>query len=89
MKKMCEIEEEMKFCDDEVRTILYGSDSIGMLRFGSLNKEDAKGKGYFSKRKKFLEHRGRLVQCFLYDKNHFTIDYPMKTNLKWLEEDQV
>jgi hypothetical protein len=89
LKKMCEIEEQPKFCDDEMRTFLDGTESREMPRLGSLNKEDAQGKGDVTTRKKLLDRRGRLVRCFLCDENHFATDCPMKTKLEWLEEDQV
>jgi len=67
LKNMHDIKEQLKLCNNEMRTFLEGTMSREMIIRGSLNNEDAQGKGYFATRKKFLDRRGRLIRCFLFD----------------------
>ena len=69
LKNMHDIKEQLKLCNNEMRTFLEGTMSREMLRMGSLNKEDSQGKGDFATRNKFIDNRGRLVLCFLCDEN--------------------
>ena len=89
LKKLCEIEEQLKLHDDDMRIILDGTISREMLILGFLNKEDFQGKGDIAMNKKLLDRRGILVRCFLCDENDFVAYFPMKTKLEWLQEYQV
>jgi hypothetical protein len=54
-------------------------------------KEDAQDRGEVTTKRQveLLDHRGNPIHCFLCNLNHFAVNFPLKEQLEWMDENQV